>query len=383
MQGTLKKRGQYWYIIVDLKTNEGKRKQKWINTKCEKKPDAEKFLRATLTEIDNNNFVDTKKIYFTDFMQDWLNNVIKNKVERTTWDGYEINVNRHIIPFFKDNYKGLLLKDVQPIHIQKYYNSKYKGSNSDNKGLSANSLSKHHANIKCTLDYALRINLISYNPADRIELPKKEKFHANYYTLEQIEKLFEACKGTEIESAVFITAHYGFRRGEVLGLKYDAINFEEDTITIRETRVRVGKEVIIKKPKSESSFRTLPLISDVEIYLKSLLAKQEENKKHYGKDYNDSGYVCCWDDGSPLRTDYLNHKFSKILKNNNLPHIRFHDLRHSTASYLIKNGVDLKNIQIWLGHADFSTTADIYSHIDMEMKQNTATKINDLFKKKK
>lgn len=382
MQGTLKKRGQYWYAIVDLKNIEGKRKQKWINTKCEKKTDAEKALRAILAEIDNNTFVDTQKIYFTDFMEDWLKNVIKNKVEQTTWASYEINVGRHIIPFFKENFRGLLLKDVQPLHLQKYYNSKYKGNNSGNKGLSANSLTKHHANIKSALDYALRINLISYNPADRVELPKKEKFHSNYYTLEQIEKLLDACEGTEIESAVFITSYYGLRRGEICGLKWDAIDFNEKTITIKETRVKITKEVIIKKPKSESSLRTLPLIPEVEGHLKTLLSKQEENRKYYGDNYDDSGYVCCWSDGSPLGTDFLNHKFSKILKKNNLPHIRFHDLRHSTASYLIKNGVDLKNIQIWLGHADFSTTADIYSHIDMEMKQNTANKINDIFQKK-
>ncbi|WP_055667911.1 tyrosine-type recombinase/integrase [Desnuesiella massiliensis] len=381
MQGTLRKRGQKWYVIVDLKGSDGKRKQKWINTKCEKKTDAEKALRAILTEIDKNTFIDTKKIYFIDFIKDWLDNVIINKVERTTWDSYEININRHIIPFFKANYKDLLLKDVQPIHLQKYYNSKYKGNNFKKDGLSANSLTKHHANIKSAFDYALRNNLISYNPADRVELPKKEKFSTTYYTVEQIEKLLEACKGTDIEAAVFITARYGLRRGEICGLKWAAINFDEGTLTIQETRVRIGKETIVKKPKSESSLRTLPLIPEVEDYLKKLQEEQEKNKKALGDNYNDLGYVCCWDDGTPLRTDFLNHKFSKILKNNNFPHIRFHDLRHSTASYLIKNGVDLKNIQSWLGHADFSTTADIYSHIDMDMKQKTAKKINDIFSK--
>ena len=381
MQGTLKKRGQYWYAIVDLKNADGKRKQKWINTKCEKKPDAEKFLRIILTDIDNNTYVTPKKIYFTDFMMDWLNNIIKNKIERTTWESYQINIEKHIIPFFNDNFEGLLLKDVQAIHLQKYFNSKYKGNNDKNEGLSANSLIKHHANIKSALDYAVRINLISYNPADRVEMPKKEKFHASYYSVDQIELLLTACEGTDIEAAVFITAHYGLRRGEICGLKWDAIDFEEGTIIIRETRVRIGKEVIVKKPKSESSLRTLPLIPKVEAYLKLLLKKQEEDKKKYGSKYNNSGYVCCMEDGTPLRTDFLNHKFSKILKKNNLPHIRFHDLRHSTASYLIKNGIDLKSIQVWLGHSDFSTTADIYSHIDMEMKQNTAKKINDIFSK--
>lgn len=382
MQGSLKKRGEVWYAIIDTKDENCKRKQKWINTKCEKKPEAEKFLRGILTDMDNNTFIAPQKIIYTDYMHDWLYDVIKNKVEYTTWESYQIAVEKHIIPYFKETYNELLLQDLQPLHFQKYYNSKYKGNNKEAKGLSANSLRKHHANIKSALDYAVKMNLITYNPSERVDLPKKEKFYASYYNVDQIDKLLIACEGTEIEAAVFITAYYGFRRGEIIGLKWKCIDFEESTITINETRVRIGKEVIVKKPKSESSLRTLPLIPDVEKYLKALLKSQKEQMKD-----NDNNrapeYVCSWDDGKPLDTNYLNHKFNKILKKNDLPHIRFHDLRHSAASYLVKNGVNMKVIQLWLGHADFSTTADMYSHIDMEMKQDTAMKINDIFSKNK
>lgn len=382
MKGCLQKRGQYWYVVVDIKDADGKRKQKWINTKCEKKSEAEKELREVLTKIDNNTFVLPEKITFTSFMQNWLDNVISQNVEYTTWEGYKIYVEKHIIPFFKSQMNDILLQDLQPIHLQKYYDSKYKKNKSESgKGLSGNSLRKHHANIKTALDYAVRMNLIANNPADRIMLPKKEKFYASYYTVEQLEKLFEVCLGTPIESAVYIAANYGLRRGEVLGLKWDAIDFKESEIKIVETRVKVSSKAITKKPKSESSRRTLPIFASMEIYLKALKKKQKEYKKEYGDEYNKENYVCCWEDGTPMSSEYLNHKFKKILAENNFPHIRFHDLRHSTASLLLKNGVDLKSIQIWLGHSDFSTTADIYSHIDMEMKQKAAQKINDIFSK--
>lgn len=226
------------------------------------------------------------------------------------------------------------------------------------------------------------MNLIPFNPADRIVLPKQEKFNASYYTVEQLEKLFDVCLGTPIESAVYLAAHYGLRRSEVLGLKWDCINFEEKTISIREVRVKYGKEVVVKKPKSESSQRILPLMDDIADYLLRLKMQWKKNKLLYGKDYIDSGLVCCWPDGSPLNTEYLNHKFKDILAKNELPHIRFHDLRHSTASYLIKNGVSLKEIQVWLGHSTISITANTYTHIDMETKKDTAQKINDLFSKK-
>ncbi|MNB82484.1 Transposase [compost metagenome] len=382
MKGSLQKRNKLWYIIVETKDESGKRKQKWINTKCEKKSDAEKFLRETLTKMDNNSFVlPQRKLTFTDFMLDWLHNVIKSKVEETTWEGYEMVVTKHIVPYFKSK-NDLLLQELQPLHLQKYYEFKHQGDQeTDKKGLSAKTLRRHHANIKSALDFAVRMNLIPFNPADRIVLPKQEKYNASYYTVEQLEKLFEVCLGTPIESAVYIAAHYGLRRSEVLGLKWDCIDFEEKTISIKEVRVKIGKKVVVKKPKSESSQRTLPLMEKIEDYFKLLKKQRKQNKLRYGEDYVNSGLVCCWPDGSPMKSEYLNHKFKDILAKNELPHIRFHDLRHSTASYLIKHGVSLKEIQVWLGHSTIALTADTYSHLDMETKKDTAQRINGLFSK--
>ncbi|MEK5181144.1 tyrosine-type recombinase/integrase [Paenibacillus odorifer] len=383
MKGSLLKRNKYWYIIVETKDESGKRKQKWINTKCEKKTDAEKVLRETLTKIDNNNFVlPQRKLKFTEFMLDWLHNVIKSEVEETTWEGYEMIVTKHIIPYFKSK-NDILLQELQPMHLQKYYETKYQEDQlTGKKGLSAKTLRRHHANIRSALKFGVRMNLIPFNPADRIVLPKQEKFNASYYTVEQLEKLFEVCLDTPIESAVYLAAHYGLRRSEVLGLKWDCINFEEKTISIREVRVKYGKEVVVKKPKSESSQRILPLMEKLEDYLLHLKKQRKKNKQQYGKDFFDIGLVCCLPDGSPMKTEYLNHKFKDILAKNELPHIRFHDLRHSTASYLIKHGVSLKEIQVWLGHSTISITANTYTHIDMETKKDTAQKINDLFSKK-
>ncbi|WP_424768322.1 tyrosine-type recombinase/integrase [Paenibacillus sp. sgz302251] len=380
MKGSLLKRNKYWYIIVETKDEAGKRKQKWINTKCEKKSDAEKILRETLTKIDNNNFVQPqRKLKFTDFMLDWLHNVIKSKVEETTWEGYEMIVTKHINKYFMSK-NDVLLQELQPIHLQKYYETKQQDdAATGKKGLSAKTLRRHHANIKSALSFAVRMNLIPFNPADRVLLPKEEKFNASYYTVEQLEKLFEVCLGTPIASAVYIAAHYGLRRSEVLGLKWDCIDFEEKTVSIKEVRVKYGKEVVVKKPKSDSSQRVLPLMEKIEHYLQILMKQRKKNKLLYGKDYIDSGLVCCVPNGSPMKTEYLNHKFKEILAKNGLPHIRFHDLRHSTASYLVKHGVGLKEVQVWLGHSTINITANTYTHIDMETKKDTASKINSLF----
>ncbi len=379
MNGSLQKKGNVYYAVIGEKDACGMWKYKWINTKCEEKGEAAKVLREILTQKENETYINPSKITFSDFMLDWLDNTIKNQIEVTTWDGYTTNIKTHISPYFKE--KGIKLQELKPIHLQKYFDDKYKSGRVDGKGgLSANFLKKHHANIKKALDYAVKMDLISSNPIKNVTLPKLVKYSAQYYTVEKLEALLEKTKGTSIETAVFLTVHYGFRRGEALGLRWKDIDFKEETLTVCNTRTRVCTDVE-KKPKSESSLRVLPLIPKVAEYLKTLKVKQLEDKLLFGNKYSKNDYVCKYTDGRPVNITTLNHTFKRIITNNDLPPIRFHDLRHSTASYLLKLGLSLKEIQVWLGHSDISVTANIYSHIDIEMKKNAAQKINQLFGK--
>ncbi|MBU3172778.1 tyrosine-type recombinase/integrase [Clostridium estertheticum] len=378
MEGSLQKKGKYYYVVISNKGEDGKYKTEWINTKCEKKAEAEKVKRDIINRKENNTYIEAKNIFFCDFYKDWLENYAKQNCEKTTYEGYKLIFDKHIYPYFKD--KNILLQKLQPLDIQKYYNFEIKDGKANGKGgLSPNTVIKHHANIHKVLDYAVKMQLIVRNVADAVNIPKKIKFIGKFYSAEQIEKLLEQTKNTPIESATFITCNYGLRRGEILGLKWDAIDFEEETITICETRVRYNKDTITKSPKNNTSYRTLPLIDSVAKFLKQLKIKQIEQKLLFGKEYDKSGYVCCWEEGRPLDTAYLSHKFLEIVRESELPQIRFHDIRHSTASYLLKMGVTMKEISVWLGHSDISTTMNIYSHVDIEMKKNAAKKINDLF----
>jgi site-specific recombinase XerD len=202
-------------------------------------------------------------------MVDWLENVIKSKVEQTTWDGYRNNVEKHIAPYFRA--RQMMLSDVKTADLEEYFNTKYK------QGLSACYLKKHHANIKKALDGAVKNELIYKNPALLVELPKVKKYRACHYSVEQLETLLAATKGTSIESAVFITVHYGFRRGEALGLRWKDIDFNEKTLTICNQRTRVSRAVE-KEPKSETSLRTLTLIPLVADYLKELKGSKKKIK---------------------------------------------------------------------------------------------------------
>ena len=185
-----------------------------------------------------------------------------------------------------------------------------------------------------------------------------------------------------LEVPVILSAFYGLRRSEALGLKWSAIDFEQKTLCIKHTVCRIsvdGKDVIVRKDttKNKTSLRTLPLIPDVEKLLLKTKKQQESNRRKcrnaYNKEFLD--YVCVDDMGNLLRPDYLSQHLQTVLKRNNLKHIRYHDLRHSCASLLLANGVSLKEIQDWLGHSDFSTTANIYSHLEYGAKVKSANKI--------
>ena len=178
---------------------------------------------------------------------------------------------------------------------------------------------------------------------------------------------------------MLVAAFYGFRRGEVLGLKWDAIDFERGTISVKRTVTTVSvdgkhKEIEQQSAKTKSSLRTLPLIGSFRDYFMQVKEAQELNKKICGNCYNYEydGFVFVDEMGERMRAQYLTCAFPKFLEKHGLRRMRFHDLRHSCASLLLANGVPLKHIQEWLGHSDFTTTANIYAHLDYSSKITSA-----------
>lgn len=209
---------------------------------------------------------------------------------------------------------------------------------------------------------------------------------AAFYSREELAALFEAAKDDSMSVVIQLAAYYGLRRSEVLGIRWSAVDFERGTISINHkvTEGKVdGKETLFTedKLKTKSSFRTLPLIPVVRELLLEQKEKQERFralfKKSYCTDYLD--YVCVDEMGQLFRPNYVTDHFKLLLHRHGLRHIRFHDLRHSCASLLLSQGIAMKQIQDWLGHSTFATTADIYSHLDFNSKQESAEAISAAF----
>lgn len=268
--------------------------------------------------------------------------------------------------------------------IQEYYNILF----SD--GLSANSVIHHHAIIRKALDYAYKMDIIPNNPADKVQRPKKEQYIGSFYNENELNELFEKSKDDPLNLIIRMASYYGLRRSEVLGLKWDAFDFDNKTITIKHTvtigRIDGKRQIYSKdRTKNKSSYRTLPLIDDIADRLLEFKGQQEYFKKAFGKSYynKDKEYVFVKPDGKLTRPDYVSEHFKNLLKNLGLRHIRFHDLRHSCASLLLAKGIPMKAIQEWLGHSNFSTTANIYAHLDSNSKQLSAQAITSAFEIKK
>lgn len=265
-----------------------------------------------------------------------------------------------------------MLRELKATDIQAFYMEQLKR-------VKANSVIHYHANIHKALKYAVKIEMIDTNPADRIERPKKDRFVGSFYDSKEVQELFEAAKGTKLEIPIFLGAFYGLRRSEALGLKWSAIDFDNDTITIQHTVTMCnldGKHVQIAQDttKTKSSMRTLPLVPVFKAKLEKLREDQKEYMRVCGKCYDKRylDYICVDEMGTLISPHYLTSAFPKLLEKNRLRKIRYHDLRHSCASLLLANGVPMKQIQEWLGHSDFSTTANVYAHLDYNSKLSSA-----------
>ena len=326
-----------------------------------------------------NPCADQTPILFDKFLLEWLE-IIRTKIQETTYASYKINIQTCIAPYFKN--KRYTLQDLErhPKYIQEFYQYML------DSGLSASTVIRRHANIRKCLQYALQIGLIKSNPADRVEKPRKTKYEATIYNQAELNALFKAIKGDPLELAVILGAFYGLRRSEVVGLKWDAIDFEHKTISIRHTVVQFnkdGKSQVVQKDstKTKSSCRTLPLVAPFELLLRYLRAEQSINRTVCGdcycEDYLDYIYVDAM--GKLIKPDFITQHFDLFLKKNGLKKIRFHDLRHSCASLLYANGVPLKDIQEWLGHSDIGTTSNIYTHLDYSNKISSANAILDVY----
>lgn len=284
-------------------------------------------------------------------------------------------LNKHITPYFSA--LGLTIREIKPIHLERYCSAKIA------EGLSSTTVIKHIGLIRPALKDAVKNGYIRTNPAEYMTKPKKAKVEMHYYDEEQLKKLLSIAMGTSIEIPVVLGIMLGLRRSEIIGLRWSAIDFDNMILSINQkaiTGMVNGKTqtIISKTLKTDASESDFKLNADLCDYLKSLKEKQSQYIRET-KEFMD--YVCINEVGDLLKPDYITSKFRKLLKAHNMPHIRFHDLRHSCISLLANDSrFSMKQVQDYARHASFLTTANTYSHTNIEVKKLELDSITENFK---
>lgn len=267
--------------------------------------------------------------------------------------------------------------------IEKYYQYKSVSGRLDGRsgGLSYRTIKLHSVVLNLIFNEAVRQSLISDNPCKYARIPNtahRNEKKIEFYTTEQCKILLNVTEGTILHDMIYVTFMYGFRRSELMGLKWSAIDFENNTLSVCHTVVLQNVVVRKDKTKNKSSERIYPLLPDVREILLKQKARQKEYKKLFGNCYNDTGYVFVKEDGTTYYPSYPTHALEKVLDKYDLSHIRWHDLRHSCASMLLLKGWSMKDISEWLGHADIGTTMNIYGHLDMEHKRTLGDRLSGI-----
>ena len=351
--GHLQEKNGMFYVVLNYRDENGKRKTPWISTNLPVKGNKKRaenfmmdvrrnFVPPNVQRIEEREAMQKGDILFTDFLLKWLR-VAKSTVKLTTYASYEMMATRIIIPYFET--LNIKLKELTTEDIQEFYSAQLER-------VSANTVIHYHAVIHRALKYAVKIKTIQSNPAVNVERPRKEKFIGSFYDKKEINTLFDIIQGHPLEVAIKLAAFYGLRREEIIGLKWTAIDFENNTLTIQHTVTECnldGKhiEVASDTAKTDSSLRTMPLVTNFREMLLAKKEKQEHYRKlcgrSYCKEYLD--YIFVNEMGERWKPRYLSDGFKRILEQNGLRRIRFHDLRHTCASLLLANNVPMKKFR--------------------------------------
>ncbi len=305
------------------------------------------------------------------YLEKWLEQVVKLTLEPNTYQQYRSIVRCHLVPAFGQiKLRKLTTEMVQVLYAQK-----------QGEGKSARTIALIHSVLNGALENAVVWDLVSRNVAKLAKYPHLERYEAQTLTMEQALKLLEVARGSRIDALLLFALTTGMRRGEILSLRWEDIDFKRGVVFVHRNVSRItGRGFVEGEPKTKAGRRRILLPDVTREALKSHRVAQEQARIKAGEKWIERGIVFANTIGGFLSSNILRQLFRDLLKDAGLPHMRFHDLRHSAATLLLGARVQLKVVSERLGHASIATTADIYSHVLPEMQQEVVEKIDGLFK---
>ncbi len=388
---TKKRKGtNYFFLRLNLVDSESDDKQKRYYTKDiatnlvvskRNQSKANAMLEDAITEYS----ADAERMYYHNYLKRWLETK-RPSLEVTTYEGYEYRL-RIIISYFSE--RKILLTELKPEHIRDFYNYLLTVEHGTGQryavGYSNRSVKDIAILLRASLEDAVTLKYISDSPAAKIKTPHRNTdIHTKAYIgSDEVNTFLDAISGHRLEVAFLLALYYGLRREEILGLRWSAIH-EDGKLYIEHTVSRVKSTVAKDRTKTDASQRSYPIPNEIRDKLNKIRDKQSENRKLFGNKYMDSDYIFTWEDGHCYSPDYLTKSFKKIVRNDDRleDSLTLHSLRASCVSILIHDGIDIKDVQAWVGHKDVQTTLNIYARTNERQQNKVANRMaNAMFKK--
>lgn len=342
-----------YYVCMDFGQDETGRRVKKYKT-YPSLAQARRGLRDFQAERDSHQQVSPRTITLDQWLDYWMSEVIIPNRAETTVYGYRKIIENHL----SEALGGIRLQALSPQHLQQYYTMLMR-----DKGLSANTVRRHHDLLSCSLHFALRQDMIVRCPTERVEPPRVIPKEARFYSPENLKRLYALSEGHWLEIIVKLAGSLGLRREEICGLRWDSVDFNLRKIHIKAARTAAGANIVLKETKNRSSNRVLHLNDDLLRLLKRERARQAQNRLALREAWPDTGLVAVDDQGVPYSPNAVSLAFTRFIRKNGLPKITLHGLRHTFATVASAQGAPLFDIGKALGHSTPTTTGRIYTHL--------------------
>lgn len=370
------KGSKHWYAIIERRDEAtGKRVRKWITLKASGKRQAQIECAKIIAELENGMFVDPSKVTLAKFFEQWLDD-IKSQVSQKTYERYAEIARKNIVPLLGQ----VRVSKLAGIQISAAYAKALQSGRCDGKGgLSRRTVHHMHRVLRQALDTAMKWSIIMRNPADAVDPPKPETQTMRTYDMAQTVAAIEALRPTRLFIPTILAVLCGLRRGEIAALRWRHVEINKRSASIMESAEQTRKEVRYKQPKSGEG-RNVRLPESVVEELNAWRIKQAEEFLRLGIRPDEDTFVVTGIDGSPLQPRSLTHEWVRLRAAKQLPRIRFHDLRHTHATHMLKDGVHPKIASERLGHSKIGITLDLYSHVMPGMQEEAVEKLDAALK---